>query len=50
MALSLSAPVKVGGFPWRLSVEGGCFGELTPLLLTKLKSEMQKMVENGILW
>ena len=25
MALSLSASVKVGESPWRLSVEGGCF-------------------------
>ena len=39
MALSLSASIKVGESPWRLSVEGGYFGkgyifghtELTPL-------------------
>ena len=31
MALSLSASVKVGESPWRLSVEGGCFGRVIPL-------------------
>ena len=31
MALSLSASVKVGESPWRLSVEGGCFGKAISL-------------------
>ena len=31
MALSLSASVKVGEYPWRLSVEGGCFGRAISL-------------------
>ena len=31
MALSLSASVKVGESPWRLSVESGCFGKAISL-------------------
>ena len=31
MALSLSTSVKVGESPWRLSVEGGCFGKAISL-------------------
>ena len=31
MAISLSASVKVSESPWRLSVEGGCFGKAISL-------------------
>ena len=31
MALSLSAPVKVGESTWRPLVEGGCFGKAVSL-------------------
>ena len=57
MALSLSASVKAGESPWRLSVEGGCFGKAISLDIRNSypydwpnwSQKCRKMLENGIL-